>query len=189
MNKRKMATFKNKMTTIIKLDTPANHLMQKADHDDNALIKKVLKGSKRPPGYRAYTSTPEFRTKMAIDIAKESEAVRKAQGNPKLNFSTQELFRMRESYKHKAWKALPAAERMKWEASISDDVQGGSDSMTQWVSRHESNPAYLHKSRDERTLAFHRHVVGHLHDVSRHANMYMVLYATMSYEGKQWATL
>lgn len=133
MNKRKIATYKSRMTSLKISETAAGRLMKKPERSDNDVVNKLLNGPKRPRGYRAYTNTPEFRDLMAVEIAKRMKAIQEEQGDPHLDFRTQEKFKLREAFKHKAWKELPASEKAKWENIASQKAQSDVDNMTKYV--------------------------------------------------------
>lgn len=136
MNKRKIATCKNKMVAMLSSGTPASQLKKKPNRADTTLMNKILQGSKRPQGYRTYTSTPEFKDRMTLEVAKQVQALREERNDATYSVRSQEQFKLREAYKNEAWRELTEDEKQKWRERAAQEANKDIESMTECDSSH-----------------------------------------------------
>ena len=80
-----------------------------------AILQNILLGEKkRPIGFRLFSSTPEFRETMLIDLADEIENLRCGKAANGAKWLNEQVFTRREAYKTKKWNELSREDKDWW---------------------------------------------------------------------------
>ena len=174
----------------MKEQAPQKALLNKRmSPEEVALLSRILKGGKRPTGFRLYTNQASFANELKMRFAQTLETIRMEKGNPDFKFDRHEGFVLRERLKIDMWKELSAEERDNGRDEAAKEANREVETMTPFVAMFQALHKLIFTDSDEKTLLHHKHIVNHMHHIAESAGIYMVIYSSMSYAGQEWATV